>query len=240
MSAQELFVVTASRICEPARRQSWASTCTAHPRALQRAAVAGHAKGFCRADHTRNAVLADILHGDYYAPACGGYSSTWNQPSGLLLRRCRPRTPGISERRARRNILLELTILMPCLNEAETVAVCVSKARRFLERTGIDGEVLVADNGSADGSSELARDAGARIVHIAQKGYGSALLGGIRAAYGKFVIMADADDSYDFSQLDSFVDSLRARNSLVIGHRYRAESDPGQCRRCIDTSETRC
>src|SRR5262249_2528433 len=97
---------------------------------------------------------------------------------------------------------LELTILMPCLNEAETVATCVRKARAFLERTGIRGEVLVADNGSADGSPVLARAAGARLVHVAQKGYGSALLAGIRAAQGRFVIMADADDSYDFSQLD--------------------------------------
>jgi hypothetical protein len=110
---------------------------------------------------------------------------------------------------------------MPCLNEAETVATCVRKARGFLERAGLAGEVLVADNGSTDGSPELARDAGARVVRIAQKGYGSALLGGIRAAHGKFVIMGDADDSYDFSQLDAFVDSLRAGNALVMGHRFR-------------------
>ena len=122
---------------------------------------------------------------------------------------------------------LELTILMPCLNEAETVATCVRKARGFLERTRIEGEVLVADNGSADGSPELARTAGARVVHISQKGYGSALLGGIRAARGKFVIMADADDSYDFSQLDAFVDSLRAHYDMVIGHRFRGGIRPG-------------
>jgi glycosyltransferase involved in cell wall biosynthesis len=116
---------------------------------------------------------------------------------------------------------LELTILMPCLNEAETVATCVRKARGFLERTGIAGEVLVADNGSTDGSVELARDAGARIVRIAAKGYGNALLGGIRAAHGRFVIMADADDSYDFSQLDLFMERLRANDTLVMGHRFR-------------------
>ena len=116
---------------------------------------------------------------------------------------------------------LELTILMPCLNEAETVALCVRKARGFLERSGIAGEVLVADNGSSDESIELARHAGARVVRIAQKGYGSALLGGLRAAYGRFVIMGDADDSYDFSQLEAFVSSLRAGNTLVMGHRFR-------------------
>ena len=110
---------------------------------------------------------------------------------------------------------------MPCLNEAETVATCVRKARSFLERTGIEGEVLVADNGSSDGSQELARDAGARVVQIAQRGYGSALLGGISAAGGRFVIMADADDSYDFSRLDLFLDSLRAGNAMVVGHRFR-------------------
>ena len=116
---------------------------------------------------------------------------------------------------------MELTILMPCLNEAETVTTCVRKARGFLERTGIDGEVLVADNGSTDGSLELALKAGARVVPVARKGYGSALLGGMNAACGRFVIMADADDSYDFSQLDAFVDALRAGNKMVIGHRFR-------------------
>jgi glycosyltransferase involved in cell wall biosynthesis len=116
---------------------------------------------------------------------------------------------------------------MPCLNEAETVATCVHKARGFLERSGIDGEVLVADNGSSDGSPELAREAGARVVRIERKGYGSALLGGIDAAGGRFVIMADADDSYDFSRLDEFVDGLRAGNTMVIGHRFRGGIRPG-------------
>jgi len=122
---------------------------------------------------------------------------------------------------------VELTILMPCLNEAETVATCVHKARGFLERTGIEGEVLVADNGSTDGSPALAREAGARVVHIAQKGYGSALRGGMDAARGRLLIMADADDSYDFSQLDAFVDGLRAGYTMVIGHRFRGGIRPG-------------
>jgi glycosyltransferase involved in cell wall biosynthesis len=122
---------------------------------------------------------------------------------------------------------LELTILLPCLNEAETVATCVRKARGFLERNWIDGEVLVADNGSSDGSPELAREAGARVVRIAQKGYGSALIGGMNAARGRFVIMGDADDSYDFSQLDAFVEGLRAGNTMVIGHRFRGGIRPG-------------
>lgn len=122
---------------------------------------------------------------------------------------------------------LELTILMPCLNEAETVATCVAKARAFLHRTGIAGEVLIADNGSIDGSAEIARESGGRVVGIPARGYGCALLGGIGAARGRFVIMADADDSYDFSQLDSFVESLRAGNALVIGHRFRGGIRPG-------------
>src|SRR3984885_5852796 len=122
---------------------------------------------------------------------------------------------------------MELTILMPCLNEAETVATCVRKARSFLTRTGIEGEVLVADNGSSDGSIEIAREAGARVVEISKKGYGNALIGGIDAATGRFVIMADADDSYDFSQLDAFVEGLRAGNTMVIGHRFRGGIRPG-------------
>jgi hypothetical protein len=122
---------------------------------------------------------------------------------------------------------MELTILMPCLNEAETVATCINKARSFLDRTGIEGEIVVADNGSSDDSPELARMAGARVVHIAEKGYGNALIGGISAARGRFVIMADADDSYDFSQLDAFVARLRAGHTMVIGDRYRGGIRPG-------------
>jgi hypothetical protein len=122
---------------------------------------------------------------------------------------------------------LEVTILMPCLNEAETVATCVRKARSFLQRTATTGEVLVADNGSTDGSQELARSAGARVIDIATKGYGSALLGGLHAARGRFVIMGDADDSYDFSRLDAFLESLRAGHTMVIGHRFRGGIRPG-------------
>jgi hypothetical protein len=122
---------------------------------------------------------------------------------------------------------VELTILMPCLDEAATVATCIDKARDFLNRTGIEGEILVADNGSSDGSPEFARAAGARVVHIAERGYGSALIGGIDAARGRFVIMADADGSYDFSELDGFVEALRAGNTMVIGHRFRGGIRPG-------------
>jgi hypothetical protein len=122
---------------------------------------------------------------------------------------------------------VELTILMPCLNEAETVSVCVRKARSFIERMGIFGEVLVADNGSTDGSIELAQAAGARVERISDKGYGNALIGGIQAARGRYVIMADADDSYDFSSLDGFIGALRAGNTMVIGHRFRGGIRPG-------------
>src|SRR5690606_26497888 len=122
---------------------------------------------------------------------------------------------------------LELTILMPCLNEAETLAVCIGKASDFLARTGIAGEVLVADNGSSDGSQEIAERAGARVVDIAEKGYGAALAGGIAAARGRYVIMGDADDSYDFANLDAFVEKLRAGTALVMGNRFKGGIAPG-------------
>jgi glycosyltransferase involved in cell wall biosynthesis len=122
---------------------------------------------------------------------------------------------------------VELTILMPCLNEAETLEVCIAKALGFLERSGIDGEVVIADNGSTDGSQELAERAGARVVPVAEKGYGNALLGGIRAARGRFVIMGDADDSYDFSGLEPFVERLRAGADLVMGNRFAGGVEPG-------------
>jgi glycosyltransferase involved in cell wall biosynthesis len=116
---------------------------------------------------------------------------------------------------------MELTILMPCLNEAETVALCVRKAVGFLERHGLDGEVLVADNGSTDGSQDLARGAGARVVEVRDRGYGAALMGGVRAAKGRYVIMGDADDSYDFGRLEPFLEKLREGNQLVMGNRFR-------------------
>jgi hypothetical protein len=122
---------------------------------------------------------------------------------------------------------LDLTILMPCLNEAETVATCVGKARGFLDRSGIAGEVLVADNGSTDGSQDLAEAAGARVVACSAPGYGNALLTGIRAANGRYVIMGDADDSYDFTALDRFVDALRDGADLVMGNRFSGGIAPG-------------
>jgi len=116
---------------------------------------------------------------------------------------------------------MELTILMPCLNEAETLKICIDKARTFLKSQHIQGEVLIADNGSTDGSQEIARQAGARVVTVTQRGYGSALAGGIAAAHGKYIIMGDADDSYDFSALDGIVELLREGNELVMGNRFR-------------------
>jgi glycosyltransferase involved in cell wall biosynthesis len=123
--------------------------------------------------------------------------------------------------------LKELTILIPCLNEAETIASCVRKAFCFLKGAGIAGEVLIADNGSTDGSQEIARTLGARVVAIGQKGYGAALLGGIEMAQGRYIIMGDADDSYDFSRLDCFVEKLRAGADLVVGNRFKGGIAPG-------------
>ena len=122
---------------------------------------------------------------------------------------------------------MELTILMPCLNEAETLEVCIRKARGFLERTGISGEVLISDNGSTDGSQEIASGLGARVSHAPRRGYGAALINGIEHARGRYVIMADADDSYDFENLDPFVERLRAGADLVMGNRFRGGIAPG-------------
>jgi hypothetical protein len=122
---------------------------------------------------------------------------------------------------------VELTVVMPCLNEAETVATCVRKAVKFIADSGISGEVVVADNGSTDGSQQLAEDAGARVVDIQDKGYGNALMGGILAARGEYVIMGDADDSYDFTNLMPFVEELRKGSDLVMGNRFKGGIEPG-------------
>jgi glycosyltransferase involved in cell wall biosynthesis len=115
---------------------------------------------------------------------------------------------------------VELSILMPCLNEAETLAVCIRQARAFLDSHDVKGEILVADNGSTDGSQQIAVAEGARVVNIPERGYGAALIGGITAARGTYVAMADADDSYDFGTLGPFLDRLRLGDDLVMGNRF--------------------
>ncbi len=122
---------------------------------------------------------------------------------------------------------LELTILMPCLNEAETLPSCIRKAIAFLNRHSIAGEVVVADNGSTDGSQELARSLGARVVDVPYRGYGAALYHGSLAARGTYIIMGDSDDSYDFSDLMPFVEKLRAGYELVMGNRFLGGIKPG-------------
>ena len=114
---------------------------------------------------------------------------------------------------------IKLTILMPCLNEAATLARCIEKARVGLQRSGVEGEILIADNGSTDGSQAIAEKLGARVVEVMEKGYGSALRGGIRAALGEWILMGDADDSYDFSEADRFVRKLQTGDELVMGCR---------------------
>jgi glycosyltransferase involved in cell wall biosynthesis len=122
---------------------------------------------------------------------------------------------------------VELTILMPCLDEADTLATCIAKARAFLEGNGVEGEIVIADNGSTDGSPRIATEAGARVVPVPTRGYGAALLGGIDAARGRYVIMGDADDSYDFAHLMPFLDALRGGADLVMGNRFKGGIAPG-------------
>jgi glycosyltransferase involved in cell wall biosynthesis len=116
---------------------------------------------------------------------------------------------------------MELTILMPCLNEERTLGVCIEKAQAFIARAGLQAEILVSDNGSKDRSVEIAESLGARVVHASDRGYGAALIAGIKASRGQYVVMGDADDSYDFSRLDGFIERLRAGDDLVMGNRFR-------------------
>lgn len=122
---------------------------------------------------------------------------------------------------------MELTILMPCLNEAETIVQCINKAKAFLSAAKIEGEILISDNGSTDTSQELARNHGARVIDVAERGYGAALIAGIKSAKGRYIIMGDADDSYDFSRLTLFVDKLREGYELVMGNRFAGGIAPG-------------
>ena len=123
--------------------------------------------------------------------------------------------------------IIELSIVMPCLNEAETLAACILKAQRFLTVNDLCGEIIVADNGSTDGSSSIAQALGARLLKVAAKGYGSALAGGLAAARGRYVVIGDADDSYDFTNLAPFLERLRAGADLVMGNRFLGGIKPG-------------
>jgi glycosyltransferase involved in cell wall biosynthesis len=115
---------------------------------------------------------------------------------------------------------MQLTVLMPCLNEAETLGICISKAKTWIEKSGMDAEIVIADNGSTDGSQAIAESLGARVVHVPQRGYGSALFHGSMEAKGEWIVMGDSDDSYDFSRLDLFVEKLREGYDLVMGNRF--------------------
>jgi glycosyltransferase involved in cell wall biosynthesis len=122
---------------------------------------------------------------------------------------------------------VEVSIVMPCLNEAETLAACIQKAQQAIERGGLAAEIIVADNGSTDGSQVIAKELGARVVPVARMGYGSALIGGINAARGRFVIMGDADDSYDFTAIAPLIDKLRDGCDLVVGNRFMGGIEAG-------------
>ena len=122
---------------------------------------------------------------------------------------------------------VELSIVMPCLNEAETLATCIRKAQSYLDRSGISGEIVIGDNGSTDGSQQIAASLGARVIPVLIRGYGAALYGAITAAQGRYCIMGDADDSYNFEQLDAFVDKLRQGYDLVMGNRFQGGILPG-------------
>lgn len=122
---------------------------------------------------------------------------------------------------------IELTIVMPCLNEAETLEACIRKAREYLERSGVEGEIVIGDNGSTDGSQAIAYRLGARVVDVPIRGYGSALYAACAAANGKYIVMADSDDSYDFSDLSPFLDRLREGYDVVMGNRFKGGIKPG-------------
>lgn len=148
----------------------------------------------------------------------------------MIRRLARPSDPERLVQNTRVNVPADemfVSVVLPCLNEVETVARCVSTAREALRSAGLRGEVIVADNGSTDGSRESAAAAGAQVIDVAEKGYGAALLGGIAAARGPFVVMGDADDSYDFNAIPGFARELAAGADLVMGSRFKGEIQRG-------------
>src|SRR6478672_3394838 len=136
-------------------------------------------------------------------------------------------SPAVAVTEHGQSVRPELSILMPCLNESRTLAACIKKAQLFLKQHGVSGEVIVADNGSTDGSIEVAEKLDARVVRVPVRGYGAALAAGIESARGQYIIMGDSDESYDFSALSPFVEKLREGYDLVMGNRFRGGIAPG-------------
>src|SRR5260370_36408780 len=122
---------------------------------------------------------------------------------------------------------LEVSVVIPCLNEAKSIGLCVDKALRALAESSLRGEVVVADNGSTDGSVEVAESRGARVVHVQERGYGAALNAGIASSTGAFIVMGDADDSYDFADVPRFVEAAKKGYEMVMGNRFRGGIKPG-------------
>src|SRR6266852_74522 len=143
-------------------------------------------------------------------------------PMGTVLTSERPQ----SERRDVSHGV-EVSVVIPCLNEANSLAYCVDKAMKAFREAGLSGEVVVADNGSTDGSIQIAEERGARVIRVAERGYGAALRAGIDGARGLFIIMGDADDSYDFTDVPKFVEKLREGNDIVMGNRFSGGIKPG-------------
>ena len=123
--------------------------------------------------------------------------------------------------------MTEFTFLLPCLNESNSIEFCINEIRDTVKRLALNAEILVADNGSEDGSPEIARKCGARVVEITERGYGAAIIGGINASCGKYIIMGDSDGTYDFSTADAFIDALRAGSDLVMGNRFKGGIEKG-------------
>jgi glycosyltransferase involved in cell wall biosynthesis len=134
---------------------------------------------------------------------------------------------GVQAARTEMSHGVEVSVVIPCLNEANSLAYCVDKAMKAFQAAGLSGEVVVADNGSTDGSIQIAGEHGARVIHVPERGYGAALRAGIAGSRGAFIIMGDADDSYDFSDVPRFVEKLREGNDIVMGNRFSGEIKPG-------------